>query len=240
VLALRKRLEKVDAGRVLDVAAGEGEFSALIAQACNSLEELVGIDVDEESLEVARDLFADHHPGVTARFLHASADQLPFDDESFDTVTMSNALHHVPDVERALGEIYRVLRPGGLCVVNEMVRDGLSEKQRNARDLHHLKSWIDRIHGVSHRETFTRRQILTLLRRLPLHNREVLVDSYRDEEPFSPEELEERSEFIEDYADHAIGHPAYPRIKKVARRLRHRIRSGGYAHPPQLVVLGWR
>jgi ubiquinone/menaquinone biosynthesis C-methylase UbiE len=72
-----------------------------------------------------------------ATVVDAPADKLPFDDESFDTVTLVYVLCTVPDPGAALGEIARVLRPGGRLLFIEHVR---SPEPGLAR-------WQDRLHG---------------------------------------------------------------------------------------------
>jgi ubiquinone/menaquinone biosynthesis C-methylase UbiE len=75
---------------------------------------------------------------VNARVVHAPAEALPFEDESFDFVVSTLVLCTVNDPQRALGEVRRVLRPGGRLVFMEHVR---SDDPKLAR-------WQDRLHGV--------------------------------------------------------------------------------------------
>jgi ubiquinone/menaquinone biosynthesis C-methylase UbiE len=74
---------------------------------------------------------------VPATVVQAPADELPFADQSFDTVTLVYVLCTVPDPGAALGEIARVLKPGGRLLFIEHVR---SPQPRLAR-------WQDRLHG---------------------------------------------------------------------------------------------
>ena len=72
------------------------------------------------------------------RVVSARAEELPFDEQSFDFVVSTLVLCTVDDQARALAEIYRILKPGGQLVFLEHVR---SEDPRLAR-------WQDRLHGV--------------------------------------------------------------------------------------------
>jgi ubiquinone/menaquinone biosynthesis C-methylase UbiE len=74
----------------------------------------------------------------TGRVVRARAEDLPFADDSFDTVVCTLVLCTVSDPERALAEIERVLRPGGRFLFLEHVR---SDDPRVAR-------WQDRLHGI--------------------------------------------------------------------------------------------
>ena len=73
--------------------------------------QLTGLDLSEELLSVARGRAADLERSVT--LVHGNAHGLPFDEASFDTVVCTFGLCSIPDVDTAIGEMHRVLRPGG-------------------------------------------------------------------------------------------------------------------------------
>jgi SAM-dependent methyltransferase len=97
---------EVSPGRVLEVGCGWGELAARIAAELDA--EVVAVDLSPRMVELARE------QGIDARV--ADAQQLPFADGEFDCVTANWMLYHVPDLDRALGEMARVLRPGGRLV----------------------------------------------------------------------------------------------------------------------------
>lgn len=74
-----------------------------------------GVDQAERALELARRRF--ELEGLPGRFQRAVATQLPFADGSFDLVYSHGVLHHLADTNLAIGEIHRVLRPGGIALV---------------------------------------------------------------------------------------------------------------------------
>jgi SAM-dependent methyltransferase len=88
--------------RVLEVGCGWGELAAWIAQDTGA--EVIATDLSPRMVELARSR------GVDARV--ADVQELPFDDGSFDAVVAAWMLYHVPDLDRGLAEIVRVLRPG--------------------------------------------------------------------------------------------------------------------------------
>ena len=92
--------------RVLEVGPGPGEASERIARDLGA--EVVAVDVSERMVELARGR------GVDARV--GDVQSLPFDDGSFDCALAAWVLFHVPDVDRGLSELARVLRPGGRLV----------------------------------------------------------------------------------------------------------------------------
>ncbi len=102
-------LDRVVPGEaVLDLGCGLGEFTAALAEH-GAL--VTGCDVAETALALARG----RHPGI--EFV-LSGEELPFGDESFDVVWAGEVLEHVQDGLGLLGEVRRVLRPGGRLVLS--------------------------------------------------------------------------------------------------------------------------
>ena len=94
--------------RVLEIGVGAGTDFVRFARAGAIAS---GIDLTSAGVELVRrrlDL-----EGLSAEVQVADAEALPFADETFDLVYSWGVLHHTPDTERALGEVRRVLRPGG-------------------------------------------------------------------------------------------------------------------------------
>ena len=89
--------------RILDVGCGDGRLTALY-----TAPEVVCVDPSPAAVDAAMER------GLDAQI--AGAEDLPFAEGSFDVVTCSHVLYHVPDVDRALSEFVRVLRPGGRFV----------------------------------------------------------------------------------------------------------------------------
>jgi SAM-dependent methyltransferase len=97
---------------VLDVACGSGEPAISIAAQLNGTGSVIGVDISTEPLTVARQRAAQRKL-TNAFFQQADVQHLPFVDASFDRVTCRLGVMFFPDVAGALGEIHRVLRPGG-------------------------------------------------------------------------------------------------------------------------------
>jgi SAM-dependent methyltransferase len=97
---LIRAIAEVHPTRVLDVGCGEGRLASLYAAP-----EVVCVDGSAAAVEKAAEL------GLDAQL--ADARELPFPDGSFDVVTCSHTLYHLPDPDQALAEFVRVLRPGG-------------------------------------------------------------------------------------------------------------------------------
>lgn len=95
---------------VLDVGCGSGHLIGDIARAVGHSGRAVGIDVSDDQLSVARERCADI---PVIELLNADVCSLPMEDGCFECVSSIQTLEYVPDIQRALSEIRRVLRPGG-------------------------------------------------------------------------------------------------------------------------------
>ncbi len=116
---------EVRAAQVLDIGCGDGALAIELAGRGASVS---GIDKDGGALEAAR-VRADR-AGVTLRLREGGAAALPFEDATFDRVIAVTVLCFVPDPDRAIGEMARVLKPGGRLVVGELGRWSLWATQR--------------------------------------------------------------------------------------------------------------
>jgi ubiquinone/menaquinone biosynthesis C-methylase UbiE len=98
--------------QVLDLACGTGEPAISLASQVGPQGRAVGIDINVELLEVARDRTRQRRLD-SVEFRQADAHALPFSSESFDLVTSRFGVMFFDDIARALGEARRVLRPRG-------------------------------------------------------------------------------------------------------------------------------
>jgi ubiquinone/menaquinone biosynthesis C-methylase UbiE len=96
--------------KVLDIACGMGWSTIEMARAGV---QVTGIDISTRVIEIARKHIALRNLEAKAEALVMDAQALQFEDESFDFVHAYGCLMHMPDTEKAISEIYRVLRPGG-------------------------------------------------------------------------------------------------------------------------------
>ncbi len=105
-----------DHARVADLGCGPGVIlCSLLAR--KPTWEGVGLDVSHPALQYAARLAAHRRVGARAKFAAGDLTDLPYPNQSFDLVVASEVLEHVPDIQKALRELARVLRPGGKVVM---------------------------------------------------------------------------------------------------------------------------
>lgn len=158
---LRKRLGMHDAGMILDVAAGRGEFLRFVLRSLRTWNGAAGIDIDPASLTMAKENLGD----LPVTLVTGSALSMPFPDHVFDTVTLSNSLHHIEDLEALFAELKRVCRTDGVLIINEMINDQATTLQENHMLYHHLVSEIDNQLGQYHRNMYSRNELLAIIRK---------------------------------------------------------------------------
>ena len=110
---------------VLDLATGSGDLALGHARRLRGRGRLVASDINASMLARGRDRLIDAGPGLAIDYVQADAQALPFADRSFDCVTIGFGLRNVTDPARGLGEMTRVLRPGGRVVILEFSHPAL-------------------------------------------------------------------------------------------------------------------
>lgn len=129
---------KVNPGEhVLDVGCGAGVDTILAAMMVGPNGSAVGVDMVPEMIDRAESNLKmtgiDH-----ARYQAAAGENLPFPDERFDVVISNGVINLIPDKERVLTEIHRVLKPAGRLMVADQIAAGSVQRDFEAR----LESWF--------------------------------------------------------------------------------------------------
>lgn len=117
---------------VLDVGCGAGMDALIAAREVGDGGRVAGVDLTPEMVEVARSA-ADEAGAAHLTFEVGQAEELPFRDASFDVVTSNAVINLVPDKERTFEEMARVLQPGGVLCVADVVL--AREAPRSVKDL---------------------------------------------------------------------------------------------------------
>jgi ubiquinone/menaquinone biosynthesis C-methylase UbiE len=107
VQLIRRHLGDLRGRRVLDVGCGKGRFARVLQQQ-EPEAEIWGLDISEEMLRFVP-------PGIHTRA--GSMTELPFEDAYFDAAYATESLEHAVEIDRAIAEICRVVRPGGRIAI---------------------------------------------------------------------------------------------------------------------------
>jgi len=111
--------------RILDVGCGDGVLASALARAGATV---MGVDRDRHMLTIGQS--RGQRAGLHLEFVEGDIRALPFADATFDVVIAITALCFVPDPERVVREMARVLRPGGRAVIGELGRWNLWAARR--------------------------------------------------------------------------------------------------------------
>jgi len=102
---------------VLDIATGTGDLAINLVR--TGAERIVGLDISPGMLEVGRNKVAQKNLDQTIEMIVGDSENLPYEDSSFDAVTVAFGVRNFETLEKGLAEIYRVLAPKGTFVVLE-------------------------------------------------------------------------------------------------------------------------
>ena len=108
-------------GHFLDVGTGPAQIPILLARRCPEIH-ITAIDLSKEMLKIAKRHIA--AASLTARITleHVDAKALPYPDNTFDGIISNSIVHHIHDSLRAMQEMSRVVKPGGLVLIRDLVR----------------------------------------------------------------------------------------------------------------------
>lgn len=103
--------------RILDIATGTGDLAINLAE--TDAQEVIGLDISDGMLEVGRKKIADKKLDHKIKMTLGDSENLPFEDNSFDAITVAFGVRNFEELEKGLSEILRVLKPRGTFVILE-------------------------------------------------------------------------------------------------------------------------
>ncbi len=251
---IAKRLGSVSGGRILDVATAGGGFIDTLMKTLKDYDSFVGIDycasaTSRKEMESAKKRFE----GKPVRFFEMNAENLKFEDKSFDTVCMSHSLHHLASIDKVLAEMKRVLRNGGNFILQECYCDGDQTEAQKADELEHAwEARIDSLLGVTHNKTLTKQKIMDIASSLKLRELEVFdsthpVDclfckrKHECEDPKNQATFHNSIKDIDDAIKRIEGYPGLEirnHLMEERKRIKETIEKSGSAPASYLFIIG--
>lgn len=176
-LATRLRAQLPHGGDVLEVAPGPGYLA--IEMAKGGAYRVTGLDVSQTMVELARANAAE--AGVEVDFRRGDASAMPFADDSFNLLTCSAAFKNFSEPRKALEEMYRVLRQGGMALVVDLHRDvTMSEirKYFSGMGLSTIERWITvaTFRFMLLKRAYSRSEVEQMLADIPFREKEIRID----------------------------------------------------------------
>ena len=102
---------------ILDIATGTGDLAINLTE--TSATKIIGLDISEGMLQVGRKKIEKLKLNNTIEMVYGDSENIPFENNSFDAITVAFGVRNFEDLEKGLSEIFRVLKPGGKFVVLE-------------------------------------------------------------------------------------------------------------------------
>ena len=141
-LMAKQLVEKIPThGSVLEIAPGPGYFCIQLAKLGNF--QITGLDISKSFVEIARRNAKE--AGLNIDFREGNASAMPFKDETFDFTFCQAAFKNFSEPVKAISEMYRVLKPGGVAVIADLRRDASAvdiEREVNGMGLDRLNRFF--------------------------------------------------------------------------------------------------
>jgi ubiquinone/menaquinone biosynthesis C-methylase UbiE len=249
-----QKLGGISAGKVLDVGTGQGGFINTLTKTLRAYDSFVGIDYcpsdeSKKDMESAKKRFE----GKPVQFLQMNAENLQFEDESFDTVCISHSLHHLANIDKVMMEMRRVLKKGGNFILQESYCDGEQTEAQKTDELEHeWEARIDSLLGITHNRTLTRQQIRDIAHGLELAEIEIFDSTHlvnclfcerkrECEDPRNQATFHQSTKDIDNAIKRIENHPdleARMRLMEDAQKIKDAIAKSGASPASYLFVIG--
>jgi demethylmenaquinone methyltransferase/2-methoxy-6-polyprenyl-1,4-benzoquinol methylase len=102
---------------ILDIATGTGDLAILLAK--TEAKKIIGIDISAGMLEVGKKKIQHKNLSKTIEMVLADSENMPFEDNCFEAITVAFGIRNFENLEKGLAEILRVLKPNGVFVILE-------------------------------------------------------------------------------------------------------------------------
>jgi demethylmenaquinone methyltransferase/2-methoxy-6-polyprenyl-1,4-benzoquinol methylase len=133
-----KLVSEINPDSILDIATGTGDLAIKFAETTNA-SKIVGLDLSEGMLSVAKKKALESQELKKIDFIQGDSEDLPFQDNCFDVISVSFGIRNFENLEKGLSEILRVLKPSGLFIILET---SVPTKAPFKQGYHFYSQWI--------------------------------------------------------------------------------------------------
>ena len=119
---MMKKAGDISGKKCVDIGTGTGEIAFYVAERVGPEGEVIGVDITPRMLELAEKKMAERDLPVQVKFEQGDALDLRYIDNEFDLVTSGYMLRNVTNLQKAVDEMFRVLKPNGLAVIAELAK----------------------------------------------------------------------------------------------------------------------
>ena len=102
---------------VLDIATGTADLAIITAKYTNA--EIIGLDISDQMLKVGKEKITNKNLDSRIKLINGDAENLSFNNETFDAITVGFGVRNFENLEKGLNEIYRVIKKGGYVAILE-------------------------------------------------------------------------------------------------------------------------
>ena len=233
---LKSYLENACVGHLLDVSTGEGDFLRFFLDSVASFDSATGLEPNKESLASAKNKLFPYKVDLVL----GTVRKLPFEENYFDFVTISNALQRIELPVKAIQAMMRVLVSGGRILINETICDGLNPSQEAHLEFLTLKADIDRAKGGYHRNIYTRTEIFDMLQEAHVEPEKIFVSDNEPEMLSSKEKIWQFTHKIDEMVELAGELPQKNSFESRSWALKEKLKINGFQKPPQLTLIAYK
>lgn len=227
-------LAQLEGGHVLDIACGSGNFTKRLVTHLKSYTSVTGLDIKPG----LKDDFLNNINSQQISFVTSPIADYLQQANTFDTVSISNALHHLENVQDILAQFKNLLNTNGILIINEMYSDNLSPAQESQRDLHTFMANLQRLAGEYHRGPFSTQEIHTLIQNAGLHIQHTFKVSHENAPvKTGPEAAHTYAKRIQTALEKLYGQNPPTDVINQFEDLKTRATQVGIGTPPQLTFV---
>ena len=230
---IEKRLNEINGGLVLDVATGGGEFINFI-KAFSSFDKIIAIDKMERMKDVFNKRFA-HEDNIEFRVM--DAENPDFNENTFDTICISNSLHHFENLNNTLNQIMKILKPGGYLILNEMQSDNLSQSQKSHDMIHRFFAKIDEKRGMVHKPTFTSQEIVDTIKPLNLSKIQTFNYEYYLTQEQAENQVNNLLTMLDKQTEALKDNPDFENIKTKIEEIKTHLKENSYSPAKSVFII---